>query len=266
VNRLQRQLLSALGAGLLSVACSGSEEPEAAPKPVLSVFDHRPAAEGAKEARVEIGQTSRAPARTADQNQRPQIRIVSMEPSSEAGGGASDAAIWRASVLAEDPDGDDLEIEYRWFVNGVETDVEDKFYPTDKLKRGDRIKLSARVFDGKLWSGSIRSREVEIGNIHPTIVSVPPRPAANGHFRYRVDVNDTGANEKLRFSLRKSPRGMQIGELSGEVTWQPGSDQAGRHEVEIVVRDEDGGEASQAFSLALVSMNDSEEMPPASPR
>jgi hypothetical protein len=272
MNRIQRRLLCWLGVGLLAAACSGSDEPEAAPRPVISVFGQgtSPATVPAERDEVEVGRVDSGKVRGAEsvvQNQRPHIRILSMEPSGTNEAAGSDRATWRAAVLAEDPDGDSLEIEYRWFVNGVKTEIEDEFYPTDSLKRGDRISVSARVFDGQFWSGSVRSREVEIGNILPSIVSVPPRPDATGFFRYLVGVEDTDDKKNLRFLLRKSPRGMQIGERSGEVTWRPGSDQAGRHEVEVVVRDGDGGEATQAFSLALVSVTESEQGPgPASPR
>ncbi len=267
MNRIQRRLVCSLGVGLLLAACSGSDEPEAAPRPVLSVFEQSPAEGGG------VGDVDRVDSGKARgvvsvvQNRRPHIQILSMEPSGTNEVVGSDRATWRAAVLAEDPDGDSLEIEYRWFVNGVRTEIEDEFYPTDSLKRGDRISVSARVFDGQVWSGSVRSRKVEIGNILPSIVSVPPRPDATGFFRYLVSVEDTGGKGNLRFSLRKSPRGMQIGERSGEVTWRPGSDQAGRHDVEIVVRDGDGGEATQAFSLALVSVSEPDSGPgPASPR
>ena len=69
--RIQRQLVCALGAGLLSVACSGSDEPEVAPKPLISVFDQRPTPEATEDERVEIGSTRRAQVRDA-QNQRTQ--------------------------------------------------------------------------------------------------------------------------------------------------------------------------------------------------
>jgi hypothetical protein len=56
---------------------------------------------------------------------------------------------------------------------------------------------------------------------------------------------------------------MQIDGSTGLVTWQPETDQAGEHDVEVVVRDADGGEASQAFRLALVATT---EAAPAAPR
>jgi len=202
---------------------------------------------------------------TLVRNQKPQLRRLSIERLDGAEGPGAKNETWRAVVVADDSDGDRLEIEYRWLVNGQVSDIEDEFYPATELKRGDRIEVRARAFDGKVWSTSVRSGHIEIGHSLPIIVSVPPRPDRTGYFRYKVDVKDTGEDTKLHFTLRTSPRGMRIDESSGEVTWRPDADQAGRHEVEIVVQDDGGGEATQAFRLALVSVDDSGPGP-AAPR
>jgi hypothetical protein len=200
---------------------------------------------------------------TLVRNQKPRLRRLSIERVDGAEGPGAKNETWRAVVVADDSDGDRLEIEYRWLVNGQESDVEDEFYPATELKRGDRVEVRARAFDGKVWSTSVRSGQIEIGHSLPIIVSVPPRPDRTGYFRYKVDVKDTGTDRKLHFTLRTSPRGMKIDEASGEVTWRPGSDQAGNHEVEIVVRDDDNGEATQSFRLALISVETSTTSPAA---
>lgn len=196
-------------------------------------------------------------------NQKPRLQNLSIERVDSGESSMGEGETWRAAVTAEDSDGDRLEIEYRWLVNGRESEIEDEFFPASDLEPGDHVEVRARVFDGKAWSASVRSGEIEIGHSLPIIVSVPPRPDRTGYFRYKVDVKDTDAN--LEFTLRKSPRGMRIDESSGEVTWRPDSDQAGRHPVEVVVRDESGGEATQSFSLALISVGETEPGP-AAPR
>ncbi len=325
-----RCLVCLLGAGLLTVGCSGSDEPEMASRPFISVFERtsdaladedgadrsgeggdpivervtfEPVEPESRErlraiASVSGGWTSlqyewmlngEAFGQNAAQvllptlatgdviglrvipfrnlrpgkafqvqslvrNQKPRIRSLSIERVEADEASVGDGERWRAAVLAEDPDGDNLEIEYRWLINGSESEIEDEFHPVGDLKRGDRIAVRVRVFDGSVWSAPVRTGEIEIGNRLPIIVSVPPRPDATGYFRYKVAVKDTGPDTNLHFALRISPRGMRIDELSGEVTWRPDSDQAGRHEVEVVVRNEEGGEATQVFSLALVSV------------
>jgi hypothetical protein len=198
-------------------------------------------------------------------NQKPRLRSLSIERVEPGDPSVGEGEKWRAAVAAEDSDGDRLKIEYRWFVNGRESEIEDEFYPASDLEPGDHVEVRARAFDGKAWSASVRSGKIEIGHSLPIIVSVPPRPDRTGYFRYKVDVKDTSTDANLQFTLRTSPRGMQIDEASGEVTWRPDSDQAGRHPVEVVVRDESGGEATQSFSLALISVGETEPGP-AAPR
>jgi hypothetical protein len=198
-------------------------------------------------------------------NQKPRLRGLSIERVDAGDPTRVEGEIWRAAVRAEDSDGDRLEIEYRWLVNGRESEIEGEFYPASDLEPGDHLEVRARVYDGKAWSTSVRSGEIEIGHSLPIIVSVPPRPDRNGYFRYRVEVKDSRPDPKLHFALRASPRGMRIDESTGEVTWRPDSDQAGRHAVEVVVRDESGGEATQSFSLALISVGETEPGP-AAPR
>jgi hypothetical protein len=198
-------------------------------------------------------------------NQKPRLQNLSIERVDSGDSSMAEGEKWRAAVTAEDSDADRLEIEYRWLVNGRESEIEDEFYPASDLEPGDRVEVRARAFDGKAWSASVRSGEIEIGHSLPIIVSVPPRPDRTGYFRYKVDVKDTGTDANLQFTLRTSPRGMRIDESSGEVTWRPDSDQAGRHPVEVIVRDESGGEATQSFSLALISVGETEPGP-AAPR
>ncbi len=196
-------------------------------------------------------------------NQRPLLRGLSVERVTESEGALAKGEVWRAVVRAEDPDHDAIEFEYRWLVNGEESWNQDEFFPAAELRAGDRLELRARAFDGRAWSVAAHSGQIEVGNSLPVIVSRPPRPDATGFFRYDVRVEDTDGTKDVRFSLRKSPRGMAIDEMSGLVTWRPDTDQAGRHEVEVVVRDGDGGEATQSFSLALVASVDGESAPAA---
>jgi hypothetical protein len=275
MSLIQRSLVWVLSVALWTLGCSGSEESEnASASPMISVFEQDSVA-GQNGSQVASLTTS-----TGDEgerrgdvfdamglvgNRKPQIRSLSIERVDSDTPSNGEGEMWRAAVFADDLDGDSLEIEYRWLVNGVESDIEDEFYPAMGLKRGDQLAVRARAYDGNVWSVPVGSGQVEIGNNLPTILSVPPRPGPTGYFRYAVDVKDSGEDANLHFALRTAPRGMRIDESSGVVTWQPGSDQAGRHEVEIIVLDGDGGEATQTFSLALVSVSESASSP-AAPR
>ena len=176
------------------------------------------------------------------------------------------AGLWRVVARVEDPDDDDVEIEYRWWLNGVESDVEGASFPASQLTRGDRLEVELRASDGELWSAPTRSGEIEVGNAPPSIVSLPPRPDPSGFFEYAIRAEDPDGDENLRFALATAPRGMQIDEVSGVVRWRPSADQAGRHPIEVVVRDGRGGEATQSFSLALVGVTESDAPGPAAAR
>ena len=328
--------LCLLGLALLLAGCSGSEETESAPAPVLSVFDRGssdPADEEMEEGEARGGDedpavrsiafdpaepASRARFRaiprvagdwtslqyewklngapfgtntaqvvlpriaTGDEiglrvvpfrgkrrgealevrsvvrNQRPELQKLAIERVGEGDSLAGGSELWRAVVVADDPDDDDLEIEYLWYVNGQETDVEEEFYPAGEMTRGERLAVRVRAFDGEAWSPFTRSGEIVIGNSPPTIVSVPPRPDESGYFRYQLRAEDADGDDEFHFALRTAPRGMQIDEINGIVTWQPGSTQVGRHEVEVVVTDRDGGESTQSFDLSLVALTESD--------
>jgi hypothetical protein len=196
-------------------------------------------------------------ARTEARNQAPRLRNLSIERAGSEESVAGGGELWRAVVVAEDPDEDDLEIEYRWLVNGRDAGVEGELFPAGELKRGDRLAVRVRAYDGGAWSPFTQSGEITIGNSPPNIVSMPPRLDESGRFRYQLRAEDADGDQRFRFELKTAPRGMQIDEINGIVTWQPAPDQAGRHDVEVVVRDEGGGEATQAFSLALVSISES---------
>jgi hypothetical protein len=199
-------------------------------------------------------------------NQSPMLLGLQIERAEAGSASSSDAEMWRAAVRAEDPDGDPLEIEYRWSVNGVASRVRGELFPVADLTRGDRLEVSVRVFDGSVWSPPARSGQVEVGNSPPTIVSRPPRPDALGNFRYQIRAEDSDGDLNIRFSLRKAPQGMRIDEINGIVTWRPNTDQAGRHAIEVVATDEGGAESTQSFSLALVRRSDADNPGPAAAR
>lgn len=189
-------------------------------------------------------------------NQKPMILGLGVEYADDGDRHRLDGEVWKAVATAEDPDGDSVEISYRWYVNGQLADGEDEYFSATGLTRGDRVSVEVQAFDGRAWSGTTRSGAVQVGNAPPEIVSVPPRVDARGQFRYQIEVEDPDGDRGFRYSLRRSPRGMQIDEINGIVRWSPDTDQVGRHPVEVVVADEGGAESTQSFSLALVSQSE----------
>ena len=75
------------------------------------------------------------------------------------------------------------------------------------------------------------------GNEPVYIISKPVKVAIVGNlYVYRVVVEDDGKTE-LTFSLTAAPEGMEINRGTGLINWTPTAEQAGKHEVGIMVRD-----------------------------
>lgn len=187
-------------------------------------------------------------------NQPPFIRAMQVDPAPRVRGGAE----VRVVADAHDPDGDEVELHYTWYVNDDEVENDRPVFSTASLKRGDNVRVAVVASDGRAESPPMRSPLLVVENGLPRIVSQPEPPGPDGIFRYQVVVEDPEHDGGLRFSLAKAPSGMRVQAIRGLVEWIPRPDQAGVHPVEIVVQDSTGGEARQSFELTI-------DAPPAAP-
>jgi hypothetical protein len=180
-------------------------------------------------------------------NRRPVVTGIGLRPLSEVSRGEPVVA----TVAARDPDGDPLEFRYEWSVNDRPLPEEGNTLGTDRLQRGDAIRLRVVASDGTDESVSIPSGVVHVANAHPEILSSPSGVSSDGSFRYAVQARDPDGDRNLRYELRKGPEGMKMNHIDGEVAWQATAKQAGAHEVEIVVEDSEGARTVQAFELVV---------------
>lgn len=189
-----------------------------------------------------------SPARTLSAevgNQVPELLDVLLEP-------AKDLTVQSeivASPRAVDADGDPLEFEYVWRVNGRRVREDGAVLTSRHFKRGDSVVLEVRASDGEDRSEPIRSPAITIENSLPVVTSSPSGLDETGSFHYTPVVEDADGDRRLRFRLVEGPTGMQIDWLRGSVAWQPTEEQAGKHPVEIEVDDGSGGVVSQSFVL-----------------
>lgn len=191
-------------------------------------------------------------------NRPPVLRGVVFEPLGEV----SVASDVTAAPRAFDPDGDEVEFEYTWYVNDSEASTVATL-PAREFRRGDEIVLEVVAYDEDDESEPLVSAPVTVVNAKPKIVS-KPSGFGGEDFNYKVEVDDPDGDRNLRFHLVKGPDGMRIDNLAGTLTWSPGSDQVGSHAVEIAVDDQKGGEDVQSFELTLGS-DEADEATPASP-
>ena len=159
-----------------------------------------------------------------------------------------------AQVRASDPDGDDVEMEYVWLVNGEPLPrQEGPRFDSSELQRGDRVRVEVRVTDGDATTPPARSRELEITNAPPQLARIPRFEAEDGVFRHQLEASDPDGDRNLRFRLVEGPAGMTVDPVLGVLTWRPSADQVGNFPVEVVVEDSHGDGTSLRFDLNVTT-------------
>jgi hypothetical protein len=154
-----------------------------------------------------------------------------------------------ASPRAVDADGDPVEFQYTWLVNGKRVEEWSPTLTRKHFKRGDSIEVEVRAGDGDHDSEAIRSPAILVENSLPIVTSMPSSFDDSGSFRYTPVVEDADGDRRIRFRLARGPEGMQVDWLKGTVSWEPREDQAGKHDIELVVDDNAGGVVTQSFVL-----------------
>jgi len=196
---------------------------------------------------------------TRFRNRPPTLSSVRLEPTGRVVSGTSIVARPTAGDRDEDP----IHYEYDWQVNGKSVGQTGDKLNTDHLKRGDKIQVTVVAHDRQDRSPAVESREIEISNAPPKIVSEPVIDTSDGVFRYAIRVEDPDGDRSFRYRLDRAPEGMEIDLASGEISWRPAEDQQGTFPIEIVVDDRKGGLARQSFELTS-NVEVVEPAPPAS--
>ena len=183
-------------------------------------------------------------------NQRPRLLGISIAPAGVILPGETIVV----TPEAVDPDGDELEYDYSWTVNGEAHEIDawdpQDHFSTAGLRKGDRIEVTVVARDRRgAQSRPLSSGAIDLGDAAPEILS-GPAGYDGGTFRYSLEARDPQGG-RLRFSLRKGPEGMRVDPDRGEVLWLPAPNQTGIHPVEIVVENSGGIRAIQAFELEV---------------
>ena len=254
-------LVAGIGCLLVAAGCGSDEAPapeaSATIRPMRTAVAPAPKPEPAPEFSPEIerllaGEPDAIAVEELERNRPPQVQGLQVQPAERIAG--QDV---RVRPQVADPEGDAVEIEYTWLVNGEEVEATGPVFETRSLRRGDTVQVRVVANDGRSDSNEVVSPLLVVENAAPVFTSEPAPPGPDGVFRYQVTAEDPDGDVILRYRLAEAPAGMKVTTIGGLVEWQPRADQLGVQRVEIVVEDSDGGTTHQRFELDIT--------PPADP-
>jgi len=193
-------------------------------------------------------------------NTAPLIRAFYLAPEGEITPGQEVTA----APQAADPDGDALEYEFEWVLNGQRVrGAEQAVFATERLKRGDRLQALVRVSDGEAWSPVAESMTLTLANRAPVFMGAPEIRGAGGSVSTQLAAEDPDGDRSLRFRLLSGPAGMTVDPVTGRLAWRPGQDAVGTHAVEVAVADPQGAESAMRFELNVSGGGTGTEQAPA---
>jgi len=144
-------------------------------------------------------------------------------------------------VRTDDPDGDDVTLQYEWSVNGKWLEGQNTDTLDIPLKKGDIITVRITPFDGKQWGSSITNM-VTVKNSHPVVEPYLKDVFIKGNICYaRVEAVDPDGDD-LRFSIVKGPTGVNIDSNTGVLSWDMKQTTSPVNNINISIIDSDGAE------------------------
>lgn len=154
----------------------------------------------------------------------------------------------KASTEVYDPDGDSVEVEYKWYINNkVVSDIRGDTLPSSLTKKGDVIVVSAFPSDGEVRGREYLSNPIVVNNSPPIITSNPPSVLEKGKFIYKVEATDPDG-ERIVFRLKEGPPGASITEDGLFVLENIPS---GEIYIKIEALDESGASSYQEFRFSV---------------
>lgn len=152
-----------------------------------------------------------------------------------------------AEVESNDPSQNAF-LTYRWFVNGEENPGWRGNTFAGPFKRGDEVSVAVSL-PGTSSMDSAVTDSVRIGNAPPQVEKIQSPRFEEGRYTTRIVASDP-EGDPLSFSIVKGPEGLSIDE-TGRITWTPGENDLGRHEVTISVKDDSGGEIVYTYAFSV---------------
>ncbi|MBM4368033.1 MAG: hypothetical protein FJ102_17605 [Deltaproteobacteria bacterium] len=211
---------------VLVLGC-GTEE--AAPPPARKAGGGRHVTRDEKNA-VAGGQDD-AEAAVPGLNRAPVIKRFAVSPGQPT---VLDTLVVKAD--ASDPDGQDVDLEYRWEVDGQKVAVRGAELELGDYSRGQRVTVALTVSDGALEK-TMTTQPIEIVNAPPQFETDPARIRTVEGFRVVAEDPD---GDDITWSLEGGPPQMSI-DPRGVLHWKGSeTDAAGSYTVKIKASDPGG--------------------------
>ncbi|UCD83262.1 MAG: hypothetical protein JSU92_08015 [Deltaproteobacteria bacterium] len=155
------------------------------------------------------------------------------------------------AVEARDRDDDTVSFTYQWTKNDeVIPEENSNTLVSSNFVKGDVIRVTATPTDGEAEGLPLGYLPITISNAPPAISSSPPQSLSQGAYTYQVKANDPDG-DPMSFKLNQAPEGMTIDESSGLIQWRPARENTDSYEIEILVQDNDGGQATQKYTFNI---------------
>ncbi len=193
--------------------------------------------------------------RCGSQRVKHEVRIENTPPVINQLGFAGETVVsgQELALVAQsfDDDGDEVEVTYRWFIDGEEllgnsTGV----LPAEFVSAGREISVSATPSDGYGSGLEFSGDSFIVPNSPPRFVSSPLTNFTAAEYRYEVQVVDPD-QDNLTYRLEEAPAGMTIDPVTGLIVWPIDNSITGEVLIRVVVEDTAGNYASQEFTLNL---------------
>ena len=156
-----------------------------------------------------------------------------------------------AKVNVMDPDHDSVTVTYRWRKNEtILKEGEDNALDLADLTAKDIVNVEVTASDGTPHGSTTVEERFTLTNSSPSIISSPTASPRGDLYEYLVRATDPDG-DPLTYALEVSPPGMTIQAETGQIRWVISPETKGSHQVRVVVKDPQGGFATQDFDLSL---------------